>query len=220
MKPGFIPYRPARRQAQDMRERSRDFYALMDARRSVRQFSSQPVSRQLIESAIATASTAPSGAHRQPWRFVAVNDPEIKRRIRVAAEDEERRNYSERMPNEWLETLEPLGTGPEKPYLETAPWLVAVFEELYGHGADGSKRKNYYVKESVGIACGLLVAALHQMGLQTLAHTPSPMNFLSRILERPDNERPYILFPVGFAAADAEVPNLKRKTLGEVAVWW
>ena len=216
---GFVRYRPQRREGDDMRSRSRDFFQLMDARRSVRDFSSRPVARELIEQAIATASTAPSGAHRQPWRFVAVDDPGIKRRIREAAEEEERRNYAERMPDEWLEALRPIGTGPEKPYLERAPWIVVAFEELYGLGPDGEKRKNYYVKESVGIACGLFIAALHQMGLQTLTHTPSPMRFLSRILQRPDNEKPYILFPIGYAAADAQVPDLKRKTLAEVSVW-
>ena len=219
MSSGFVPYRLARLNPGEMRSRARDFLALMEGRRSVRDFSSRPVSRDLIELAIQTASTAPSGAHRQPWRFVAVDDLEIKRQVRLAAEEEESRNYSGRMPDEWLEALRPLGTGPEKPYLETAPWLVVVFEELYGVGPDGRKRKNYYVKESVGIACGFFIAALHQMGLATLTHTPSPMRFLSRILDRPANERPYILFPVGYAAENAEVPDLKRKTLAEVTVW-
>lgn len=192
----------------------------MSARRSVRFFSSDPVPRELIELAIQTASTAPSGAHRQPWKFVAVGDPALKREIREAAEREEHESYvGGRMPAEWREALLPLGTSWEKPYLETVPWIVVVFEEIYGLGPDGSKRKNYYPKESVGLACGLFVAALHRMGLATLTHTPSPMAFLSRILGRPANEKPFILFPVGYPADDCTVPDLRRKALEEVAVW-
>jgi nitroreductase len=179
------------------------------------------VPRECIELAIATASTAPSGAHRQPWRFVAVSDPAIKRRIRRAAEAEERRFYEGgRAPAEWLEALAPLGTGWRKPYLETAPWLVVVFEELHGVTASGQRRKNYYVKESVGIACGLFIAAVHYLGLATLPHTPSPMGFLGQILGRPANEKAYVLFPVGYPARDAQVPDLRRKAMEEVAVWF
>ena len=204
-----------------MRRRALDFHAVMDRRRSVRAFSPDPVPRELIEIAIRTASTAPSGAHRQPWKFVAVGDPRVKREIRAAAEAEEYESYvGGRMPEEWLEALAPLGTGWEKPFLETAPWIVVVFEELYGLRPDGGKRKNYYPKESVGIACGLFIAALHQMGLATLTHTPSPMAFLSRLLDRPANEKPFILFPIGYPAPDAEVPDIKRKGLEEVAVWY
>lgn len=218
--PPFIPYRPERLPAGKMLRRARDFHAEMDRRRSVRSFSPDPVPRELIEIAIRTASTAPSGAHRQPWRFVVVGDPGLKREIRAAAEDEEYESYiGGRMPPEWLEALAPLGTSWEKPFLETAPWLVVVFEELYGIGPDGGKRKNYYPKESVGIACGLFIAALHHMGLATLTHTPSPMAFLSRLLDRPVNEKPFILFPVGYPAPDAEVPDIRRKGLEEVAVW-
>lgn len=218
--PRFIPYRPERPSDEEMRRRARGFFIRMNARRSVRDFAPDPVPRELIELAIATASTAPSGAHRQPWRFVAVDDPAIKREIRVAAEAEERESYEGgRMPAEWREALAPLGTSWEKPYLETAPWLVIVFEEVHGFGPDGAVRKNYYVKESVGIACGLFIAALHEMGLATLTHTPSPMGFLSRILHRPANERPYILFPIGFPAPGAVVPDVRRKGLGDVAVW-
>ena len=192
----------------------------MESRRSVRAFSSEPVPRELIEIAIRTASTAPSGAHRQPWKFVVVADPVLKREIRAAAESEEYESYiGGRMPEEWLEALAPLGTSWEKPFLETVPWLVVVFEELYGLDAEGRKRKNYYPKESVGIACGLFIAALHHMGLATLTHTPSPMAFLSRLLDRPVNEKPFILFPVGYPAADAEVPDLRRKSLEDVALW-
>jgi nitroreductase len=216
----FSPYRRERLPEEEMRRRAESFYTEMDRRRSVRHFAPDPVPRELVELAIRTASTAPSGAHRQPWRFVAVSEPELKREIRIAAEAEEKRNYEGgRFPEEWIEALEPLGTTWEKPYLETAPWLVVVFEELYGLEADGSKRKNYYVKESVGIACGLFIAALHHMGLATLTHTPSPMRFLADILGRPVNEKPYILFPVGYPAPEAQVPDLRRKSLEEVALW-
>jgi len=218
--PRFIPYRPQRPDPEEMHRRARDFFAEMDARRSVRHFSPDPVPRELIELAIRTASTSPSGAHRQPWRFVAVDEPELKKEIRIAAEAEERKNYQGgRYPEEWIEALEPIGTTWKKPYLETAPWLVVVFEELYGYDEDGSKRKNYYVKESVGIACGMFITALHHMGLSTLTHTPSPMRFLGEILGRPKNEKPYILFPVGYPADDAQVPDLTRKSLDEVALW-
>jgi len=202
-----------------MLRRAEAFQAEMAGRRSVRHFSPDPVPRRLIEIAIRTASTAPSGANRQPWRFVAVSRPDIKRRIRIAAEAEEKRSYENRMPPEWLEALEPLGTDWRKPYLETVPWIVVVFEEVHGLSPDGSSRKNYYVKESVGIACGMFIAALHRMGLATLTHTPSPMGFLREILGRPKRERPFILFPIGYPAPDATVPDISRKALGEVAVW-
>ncbi|MCX4239446.1 nitroreductase family protein [Paraliomyxa miuraensis] len=216
----FVPYRPARIAPDEALGRGRAFLQHMDARRSVRQFSDEPVPREAIELAIRTASTAPSGAHRQPWRFVVVDDPELKHRIRMAAEQEERQSYEGgRMSDEWLEALAPLGTDWHKPYLETVPYLVVVFEEVHGHHPDGRPRKNFYVRESVGLACGLFVAALHTMGLCTLTHTPSPMGFLREILGRPKHERPYILFPVGYAAADAEVPELKRKSLDEVMLW-
>lgn len=216
----FIPYHPPHFAEAEMLQRARSFYQEMELRRSVRAFSAEPVPRELIELAIRTASTAPSGAHRQPWHFVVVDDPEIKRRIRVAAEEEERISYEGgRMPPEWLEALEPLGTDWRKPYLETAPYLIAVFEELFGFYDDGRKRKNYYVRESTGLACGLLIAALHHMGLSTLTHTPSPMGFLNRILGRPQNEKALILLPVGYPAADCEVPDLRRKALEEVLEW-
>jgi iodotyrosine deiodinase len=216
----FIPYRPERLPEEEMLRRARDFHAEMDRRRSVRDFSPDPVPKELVEIAVRTASTAPSGAHRQPWKFVVVGDPEVKRQIRLAAEAEEHESYvGGRMPPEWLEALVPLGTSWEKPYLEIVPWIVVVFEELYEVSPEGGKRKNYYPKESVGLACGLFVAALHRMGLATLTHTPSPMAFLSRVLDRPSNEKPYILFPVGYPAPDAEVPDLRRKSLDEVSVW-
>jgi nitroreductase len=215
-----VPYRPPRREPAEIEARALAFYEEMDHRRSVRDFAPDPVPRRWIELAIRTASTAPSGAHRQPWRFVAVEDAALKRRIREAAEREERISYvGGRMPPEWLEALRPLGTDWHKPFLEIAPWLVVVFAELHGVDEQGAKRKNYYVKESVGIACGLFVAALHRMGLATLTHTPSPMGFLNEVLERPPREKPFVLFPVGFPAPDATVPALVRKPLDEVAVF-
>jgi nitroreductase len=217
--PAFLPYRPERLAEPEMIRRAEAFHAEMAARRSVRHFAPDPVPRRLVEIAIRTASTAPSGANRQPWRFVAVSRPDLKRRIRIAAEEEERRSYEERMPPEWLEALEPLGTDWRKPYLEAVPWIVVVFEEVQGLRPDGKPRKNYYVKESVGIACGVFIAALHHMGLATLTHTPSPMGFLRDILGRPRNERPFILFPVGYPSPRATVPDIARKPLEEVAVW-
>ena len=201
-----------------MLERGRRFQREMDGRRSVRMFSGDPVPRELIELAIMTGSTAPSGAHQQPWTFVAVGDPEVKRQIRIAAEEEERQSYQGgRMPAEWLAALAPLGTDWHKPFLENVPWIVVLFEQVHGWFPDGSVRKHYYARESVGIACGLFVAAVHQMGLVTLTHTPSPMGFLSTILRRPKHERPFVLLPVGYPADDCVVPDLRRKSLDEVA---
>ena len=202
-----------------MLDRARRFHELMDRRRSLRDFSDRPVPRSLIALAIETASTAPSGAHRQPWTFVAVSDPETKRAIREAAEAEERESYEGRMPEPWRAALAPLGTDWHKPFLEIVPWLVVLFEQTTGTDDDGSTRKNYYVKESCGIAAGMFIASLHNMGLATLTHTPSPMKFLTRILGRPDNERPFILFPVGYPTDDALVPDIQRKTLDQVSVW-
>jgi len=215
----MVPYAPPRPPLEQSLARARDFEALMAARRSVRHFSPDPVPRELIEAAIRTAGSAPSGAHRQPWRFVAVSDPALKRRIREAAEREERATYEERMSDEWREALRPLGTGWQKPYLERVPWIVVVFEERHGLGPAGQVIKNYYVKESVGVACGLFIAALHNMGLATLTHTPSPMGFLSELLGRPDHERPAILFPIGYPASDALVPALTRKSLDQLAIF-
>jgi nitroreductase len=196
-----------------------DVLSEMQARRSVRDFSSRDVPRSMVETAIVCASTAPSGAHMQPWTFVLVGDPEIKRQIRVAAEQEERTNYEGgRLPLHWRADLEPLGTDWRKPFLETVPWIVVVFEQRYGKRPDGSRQHHYYVKESVGIACGMFIDALNRMGLSTLTHTPSPMAFLRELLGRPDNERPFILFPIGYATEDCQVPDLTRKPLSEVMV--
>ena len=198
--------------------RSRAFLERMRRRRSVRDYSSEPVPYELVENAIATAATAPSGAHQQPWTFVVVSDQDVKREIRRVAEDEERRSYESRMPDTWLEALRPLGTDWRKPHIEDAPLLIVVFEQAYGVEPDGTKIKHYYVRESVGIAVGLLLASLHQAGLATLTHTPSPMAFLREILGRPENERPYVLVPVGYPADGCAVPDLVRKPLDEVLV--
>ncbi len=215
----FIPYSAPRLPAEQMIAQGRAFFEHMDARRSVRHFSSDPVPKEAIEYAIRAASTAPSGAHMQPWTFVAVDDPATKRAIREAAEQEERRSYETRMSDEWRRALAPLGTDWHKPYLETVPYIVVVFEQSTGVDDEGGPRKHYYVRESVGIACGMFITALHTMGLSTLTHTPNPMGFVTRILGRPANEKPYILFPVGYAAADAQVPALERKPLDAVCVW-
>ncbi len=183
----------------------------------MRQFSREPIQRELVENAIATAGTAPSGAHQQPWTFVVVSDPDVKRRIREAAEEEERRNYDGRMSDEWLRALEPLGTDWRKPHIEDAPYVIVVFEQVYGLAGE-RKLKHYYTKESVGIAVGFLLAALHQAGLATLTHTPSPMGFLAQLLERPPNERAYLLIPVGYPAPGAEVPDLERTALDAILV--
>jgi nitroreductase len=216
--PGFVPLEFERLPAQAQLERSRGFLEAMRLRRTVRDFSSEPVPVELVENAIATAGTAPSGAHQQPWTFVLVSDPERKRRIREAAEEEERRSYEGRMPDEWLEALRPLGTDWRKPHIEDAPYVVVVFEQVYGLDPDGTKVKHYYVRESVGIAVGLLLASLHEAGLATLTHTPSPMGFLREILERPENERPFVLIPVGYPADGCTVPALRRKPLAEILV--
>lgn len=197
----------------------REFLASMGTRRSVRSFSSDAVPREFIELAVATANTAPSGAHQQPWTFVATSDADVKHRIREAAEAEERENYEGgRLPEAWRQALEPLGTTSDKSYLDVVPWIVVAFAQKSTPMPDGTLRKNYYVNESVGIACGLFIASLHAMGLATLTHTPNPMGFLTDILGRPATERPYILFPVGYPSADCEVPDLERKPLGEALI--
>lgn len=216
----FIPYQPQTFPEQETLERARQFYTFMDRRRSVREFSDKPVPREVIEQLLLTASTAPSGAHKQPWTFCVVSDPDLKRQIREAAEKEEYESYQHRMSQEWLEDLAPLGTDWQKPFLEVAPWLIVVFKKAYDLMPDGSKRNNYYVSESVGLACGFLISAVHHAGLVTLTHTPSPMNFLTKLLKRPGNERPFLLLPVGYAADDVHVPDLLRKELAEVSEWY
>lgn len=202
-----------------MLQRSRDFHADMERRRSLRFFSDRPVPKEVIENIIRTASTAPSGAHKQPWTFCVVGEPALKAEIKAAAEAEERESYSGRMSEEWLRDLAPLGTDWQKPFLEIAPWLIVVFKKAY-EVEGGERSKCYYVNESVGIACGFLLAAIHHAGLASLTHTPSPMNFLQRILDRPENERPFLLIPVGYPAEGATVPDLQRKPLEQVSVWF
>ncbi|MEO5824804.1 MAG: nitroreductase family protein [Gemmatimonadales bacterium] len=217
--PGFVPlsayreYPPA-----EMETRSREFAAAMQRRRTIRQFSNRPVPESVIAACIEAAGTAPSGAHQQPWHFVVVGDPGIKRAIRDAAETAEAEFYAT-APAEWLAVLAPLGTDSHKPYLETAPYLIAVFAERYGLKPDGSRQTHYYVSESVGIATGFLLAALHHAGLATLTHTPNPMAFLSTILGRPANERAVMLVVAGYPAVDARVPDLSRKPLAEIATF-
>jgi nitroreductase len=214
-----IPYEFERVPVEEMLKRGDSIFKEMDGRRSVREFSTDPVPRELVERAICTASTAPSGAHRQPWTFVVVGDPTLKARIRTAAEQEERLNYEGgRLSAEWREALAPLGTDASKPFLEDAPWLVVLFEQRYTITSTGDTLKNYYVKESVGIAAGMFIAAIHRMGLATLTHTPSPMAFLTRVLNRPKNERPFVLFPIGYPADGCRVPDLRRKDLEQVMV--
>jgi nitroreductase len=215
----FVPLQFTRRSLEESHQRAADFYEEMTRRRTTRHFSTEPVPRALIEHAIRTAGTAPSGAHQQPWTFVAVSAPGLKQRIREAAEREERAFYRGRAPREWLEALAPLGTDEHKPHLTDAPWLVVLFRQAYGLGSGGRKRVLYYTEESCGIAAGFFIAAVHHMGLVTLTHTPSPMSFLREILGRPANERAMLLMPVGYPAPDARVPDLERKRLDEIADW-
>ena len=217
--PEYVPLGFERLPETLMLERAEAFYTEMDRRRSVRFFSSDPVPQRLIELAIQTASTAPSGAHMQPWTFVAVNDPSLKAQIRQAAEAEELETYQRRMSDEWRNALAPLGTDHVKEHITDAPWVVVLFKQKYGLEPDGSHRKHYYVTESVGIAAGFFIAALHHMGLATLTHTPNPMKFLAQILNRPENEEAMLLFPVGYPSENAVVPNLRRKSLEDVVQW-
>jgi len=216
----FIKHNPPRFEEEEMKQRAENYYQYMDTRRSIRHFSNQAVPREVIERLILTASTAPSGAHKQPWTFCVVSDPDMKAKIRAAAEKEEYESYNNRMSEEWLEALAPFGTDWNKPFLEIAPWLIIVFKKSYDLTEDGNKKKNYYVNESVGLASGFLISAIHNAGLVTLTHTPSPMNFLQALLNRPENEKPFLLLPVGYPAADVEVPDLARKNLDEIAVWY
>ena len=216
----FIPYMPQTYPIDEMIERSNNFYNYMNTRRSVRFFSSKPVPKEIIENIIHTAGTAPSGANKQPWTYVVVEDPALKKLIREAAEMEEKEFYTNKITDEWRSDLEHLGTGWEKPYLEIAPYLIVVFKQDYGFDSiTQEKRKNYYVNESVGISLGFLIAAIHNAGLVTLTHTPNPMNFVKDILHRPINEKPIVILPVGFPADDCVVPNIKRKELKEILIW-
>jgi nitroreductase len=214
----MIPYVLAKRDPNEQMERARTIHSEMMVRRSCRFFSDSPIRKEIIEAAIEIAHSAPSGANRKPWRFVAIDDPAIKREIRIAAETEERESYDHRMPREWLEALEPLGTTWEKPFLEIAPWLVVIFR-IDWEDVGARRLKNYYPGESTGIAAGFFLMACHMLGLATLTHTPSPMNFLRTILARPEGEKPYLLIPVGYPAADATVPDIAKKPLVDALQW-
>jgi len=202
---------------EEMRKRSKSFLDELSTRRTVRDFSNKPVSLEIIENCIKAAATAPSGANKQPWQFIIVSDSKVKRKIREAAEVEEKEFYNHRATKQWLEDLNQFGTDWHKPFLETAPYLIVVFRQIYDIKDDGRQRKNYYVNESVGIASGFLLAAFHNAGLVTLTHTPSPMNFLGKILERPDNERAFLLIPVGYPDDEAEVPEITKKSFTDIS---
>ena len=201
----------------EMRQRSKSFLNELSTRRTVRDFSNKPVSLEIIENCIKAAATAPSGANKQPWQFIIVSDSKVKQKIREAAEAEEKEFYNHRATKQWLEDLNQFGTDWHKPFLETAPYLIVVFRQIYDIKDDGRQRKNYYVNESVGIASGFLLAAFHNAGLVTLTHTPSPMNFLGKILERPDNERAFLLIPVGYPDDEAEVPEITKKSFTDIS---
>lgn len=201
----------------ELTKNSTEFYQQMSSRRTVREFDSRPIPIEVLENIIRTAGTAPSGAHKQPWTFCLISDPGIKRQIRQAAEEEEKLSYSQRMPEEWKNDLKPLGTDWQKPFLEEAPYLIVVFKQSYGL-ENGEKTQHYYASESVGIACGFLIAAIHQAGLVTVTHTPSPMNFLSQLLQRPANEKPFLLLPVGHCKSETFVPDIERKELHKILV--
>lgn len=219
-KPNFIPLPPRESPTDDeVLTRAQEFHTWMSRRRTVRHFSDRAVVREVIENCLRTAGTAPNGANLQPWHFVAVSDPALKRKIRLAAEAEEREFYEHRAPNEWLEALAALGTDANKPFLEVAPWLIAIFAQPYRLLPDGRKLKHYYAMESVGIATGFLVAAIHQAGLVSLTHTPSPMGFLNKLLGRPAHERPFLLLVVGHPATEAMVPDVRRKPLEEISTF-
>ncbi len=216
----FIPYEQEDRNEEEVLLRSAEFYEFMNARRSIRQFSEKAIPKKVIDNIIMAASTAPSGANKQPWTFCVVSSKQIKKEVRMLAEVEEKESYSNRMSEEWLEDLIPLGTDWHKDFIETVPWVIVVMKRVYERGEENAKQKNYYVNESVGIACGILIAAIHNAGLCTLTHTPSPMDFLTKALGRPENERPFLLLPVGYPTKNAKVPNILRKGLTDVAVYY
>lgn len=215
----FIPYKGLTYSTEETTKRSKEYYDYMDRRRTIREFSNKPVDKTILENIIMTASSAPSGAHKQPWTFCIIGNQELKARIRVDAEKEEYESYNGRMSEEWLKDLEPFNTDWNKPFLEIAPWLIIVFKKAYDL-KDGVKSKNYYVNESVGIAVGFLLSAIHNAGLVSLTHTPSPMNFLHKVLNRPENERAFLLIPVGYPQEGTKVPDIKRKELKDVIAYY
>lgn len=204
---------------EEMKTRAQDFYAEISRRRTIREFSDRPVDREVIEQCLLAAGTAPNGANHQPWHFVVVSDPTVKTKIREEAEKEEKIFYNGRAPKDWLDALAPLGTDEHKPYIESAPYLIGIFAENYEITSDGKEIKNYYVTESVGIATGMLITALHHAGLASLTHTPSPMGFLNDVLERPKNERPFLLLVVGYPAEGVQVPDINKKPLSQIATF-
>lgn len=216
----FISYKIPFVEGEAMQQKAADYYQWLNTRRSVREFSDKAVPKAVIEQLLLAASTAPSGANKQPWTFCVVSNPEIKKEIRKKAEEEEYKSYSGRMTEEWLKDLAPLGTDWRKPFLEIAPYLIVVFKRNFEFEENGHKHNNYYVTESVGLACGFLLTAIHHAGLVALTHTPSPMDFLTKILNRPANERPFLLIPVGYPAEEVRVPDISRKELSEVSVWF
>ncbi|MFT7614435.1 MAG: iodotyrosine deiodinase [Parvicellaceae bacterium] len=216
----FVKHYPLRFEEKEMIDRSQEFYEFMDKRRSIREFSDKEIPIEIIENIIKTASTAPSGAHKQPWTFCLISNAKLKSEIRKLAEEEEEKSYSGRMSEEWIRDLTPLGTDAIKEFIDIAPWVIIVMKRVYENGPDGSKQNNYYVNESVGIAAGFLITAIHNAGLCTLTHTPSPMNFLIKALGRPANERPFLLLPVGYPADEVTVPDLGRKQLADVTVYY
>lgn len=216
----FITYQPVSFTEQEMIRRSKDFYEFMDLRRSVREFSDKDVPEEIIRNIIKTASTAPSGAHKQPWTFCVVRNKTLKSKLRALAEEEEKKNYEGRMSERWIKDLAPLGTDDVKEFIDIAPWVIVVMKKSYDLDENGTKTNNYYVNESVGIACGFLIAAIHNAGLVTLTHTPSPMNFIAKALNRPDIEKPYLLLPVGYPADACKIPDLKRKKYEEIAIYY
>jgi nitroreductase len=215
-----VAHTPNQYSEEEMLNRSKFFYQWMDERRTVREISDKPIPEGIIENMVLAASTAPSGAHKQPWIFCVVSSAEIKKAIREAAEKEEYDSYNGRMSERWKQDLEPLGTNWDKPFIEEAPYLIVVFKKVYELDAEGNKHNNYYVNESVGIACGFLISAIHNAGLVTLTHTPSPMNFLGKILKRPENERAYLLLPVGYPQDEVFVPSIERKDINEIIAYY
>jgi nitroreductase len=216
----FVPLESYMELPQDeMKKKASEFYDLVKRRRTVREFSSRPVPKEVIEKCLLAAGTAPNGANKQPWHFVAVSDPDVKKKIHVEAEKEEHEFYNRRAPEDWLEDLRPLGTDENKPFLEKAPYLIGIFAQSYNLDEDGEKEKHYYVKESVGIATGILITALHNAGLATLTHTPSPMGFLNEIMGRPSHEKPFLLLVVGYPAEGVTVPDITKKSLAEISTF-
>lgn len=215
-----IPYKQVSFSQDEMIKRSESFYQFMDKRRSVRDFSDKDVPVEIINNIIKTASTAPSGAHKQPWVFCVIRNSDLKKRVRELAEEEEKKNYSGRMSDRWIQDLLPLGTDEVKEFITIAPWIIVVMKKSYDFDSDGKKMNNYYVNESVGIASGFLISAIHNAGLVTLTHTPSPMNFIAEALNRPVNEKPYLLLPVGYALETCAVPDIERKPLEEIAIYY